>query len=58
MLESYEHEISFIDLEGLLRICQHLQLLAIRLEFEIKRLIKPSIPIEETRIVNIFILQN
>jgi hypothetical protein len=30
---SYEEEITFIDLGGRLRICQHLQLLAIRLEF-------------------------
>jgi hypothetical protein len=37
MQESYEHEISFIDLGGQLRICQHLQLLAIRLVFIIKR---------------------
>jgi hypothetical protein len=39
MQESYEHEISFIDLGGRLRICQHLQLLAIRLVFIIKRLL-------------------
>jgi hypothetical protein len=33
MKESYEHEISFIDLEGQLIICQHLQLITIGLEF-------------------------
>ena len=37
MQEIYEHEISFIDLGGRVRICQHLQLLAIRLVFIIKR---------------------
>jgi len=37
MQEIYEHEISFIDLGGQLRICEHLQLLSIRLVFIIKR---------------------
>jgi len=42
MLESYEHEISFIDLEGR-RICEHIQLLTIGLELMIKRSL--SVPI-------------
>jgi len=37
MLKSYEHEISFIDLKERLRICQHLQLITIRLKFMVKR---------------------
>ena len=37
MKQSYEHEISFIDLEGQLIICQHLQVITIKLEFIINR---------------------
>jgi len=37
MQESYEHEISFIDLEGPPRICQHIKLITILLEFIVKR---------------------
>jgi hypothetical protein len=43
MLESYEHEISFFDLEIRQRICQHPQLITIRLEFMVK--ISLNVPI-------------
>jgi hypothetical protein len=42
--------ILFIDLDVRRRICQHLHFLTIKLNFVIKRMINPTIPIEETPI--------
>ena len=42
--------ILFIDLDVRRRICQHLHFLAIKLNFVIKRMINPTIPISGTPI--------